>query len=206
MIASITSSKSLSNSLPLGSRWRGVEITHQQVDTAIDRLIRWWWGAESPGLLLAGGCGAGKTTLADMVLGWAIARNIPSKFYSEPDLLDTIRESYGRKQTGLVQRLAETPLLILDDIGAGYAKADDWYQEIYWLLLDPRNRPGYRTLITTNLMPEPFKTRIGVRAASRLRELVPPDFVCLMFDVPDYRPRLRPARPLPEFTEELVAA
>lgn len=182
-------SKSLNNNLPIGSRWRGLSITHEQLDQAIDSMTRWWWGGESPGIILAGSTGAGKTSMADIVLGWAIARNIPAKMFNEPELLETIRESYSRDQRHFVKRIAETPLLILDDVGAGHFSAGNkqWYEEIYWMLLDGRNAPGYRTLITTNLMPDKLSRRIGERADSRLREIVLPSFYRLMFDVPDYR-------------------
>jgi DNA replication protein DnaC len=153
-------------------------------------------------LVLAGGYGCGKTTIAKIVLhavGGPVAvidwdggkpesiRN--ATFYSEPELLEAIRESYsGNGEAGILNSCQRARLLILDDIGAGYVKEESqrWYEDILWRILN--ERADKKTLVTTNLKPPELQGRIGGRAWSRLKEMLgsSENYVNL-FDVPDYR-------------------
>jgi DNA replication protein DnaC len=153
---------------------------------------------------LTGGYGCGKTTLANIVykfsggaapfINWSeegAATVYPAAFYSEPDLLDDIRRSYGDTgEAKIIKRCQKSDILILDDLGAGYVKEDSqrWYEGIMWRLFD--GRETRKTLITTNLDPAELKIRIGGRCWSRLMDMLggPEGFVS-MFGVPDYRLR-----------------
>lgn len=181
--------------------WNGLEVYHPEIDAAI-RAACAWYKASAGALVLTGGYGCGKTSLAKIVyrLGGGPATLIewteqgpvtvhPVTFYSEPDLLDDIRRSYGEQgETKIIKRCQKSSILILDDLGAGYVKEDSqrWYEGIMWRLFD--GREFRKTLITTNLNPAELKLRLGGRCWSRLQEMLGgPDGFVGMFGVPDYR-------------------
>jgi DNA replication protein DnaC len=161
-----------------------------------------WHKSERGGLVLAGGYGCGKTSIARIVLH-AVGGPLPmidwssgqaesiwtATFYSEPELLEDIRRSYKENGEGfIVSRCQRAKLLIYDDAGAGYVREESqrWYEDILWRILNDRG--DKKTLITTNLTPPEFQARIGGRAWSRLREMLgPAENYVSMFDVPDFR-------------------
>jgi DNA replication protein DnaC len=183
--------------------WNGLEVYHPEIEAAI-RAACAWYKAPVGGLVLAGGYGCGKTSLAKIVyrLGGGAATLIewteqgpvqfyPVTFYSEPDLLDDIRRSYGEAgETKIIKRCQKSDILILDDLGAGYVKEESrrWYEGIMWRLFD--GREFRKTLVTTNLDPAELKLWLGGRCWSRLQEMLGgPDGFIGMFGVPDYRTR-----------------
>lgn len=181
---------SLNNSLPIGSRWRGLEITHPELDTAITQLMRWWWLGESRAIILAGNSGSGKTTLAQMMEEWGVNRGYRNHFASEIDLLAEIRRRYNDNSSDMyMQHLKAVGLLILDDVGTAHYNQQQWYESIMWKLLDSGGHQ--KILITTNLYPKELSERVGSRGSSRLKELVKPGYYCQLFSVPDYRERSR---------------
>lgn len=183
--------------------WHGLKVYHPEIDAAI-RSVVGWYNSPSGALVLTGGYGCGKTSLARIVhelsggpapfIEWTEGGSVtvyPATFYSEPDLLDDIRRSYGDVgEAKIVKRCQRSDILILDDLGAGYVKEDSqrWYEGIMWRLFD--GRETRKTLITTNLNPAELKVRIGGRCWSRLQEMLGgPDGFVGMFGVPDYRQR-----------------
>lgn len=177
---------------------------HPRLKEAVQRII-FWHSQPAGGLVLAGGYGCGKTTLARIVLH-AVGGPIPiiiwdgpqpesvrnAVFYSEPELLEDIRGSYSDRASGsessIVSQCQRAKLLIFDDVGAGYVKEDSqrWYEDILWRILNERF--NQKTLLTTNLTPPELQARIGGRGWSRLKEMLgsSENYVSL-FDVPDYR-------------------
>lgn len=164
-----------------------------------------WYNSEAPGaIVLAGGYGCGKTSLAKLVLmfsggplpkmewrsgGGEVIYN--ASFYSEPDLLSKIKTGYSDGAgDAIIKRIKKSELLILDDIGAAYVKDESarWYEDIMWRCFD--GRANKKTLITTNLTPLDLQSRVGGRCWSRLKEMMgTPDRWVSMFNVPDYRNR-----------------
>ena len=201
-----TTGRNLSNQPSLWPKdFQGPQIDlnwHPDLKAAVRRVID-WFDRESGGLVLAGGYGCGKTSIARIVLH-AIGGPIPiiiwdgpqpesirnAVFYSEPGLLEEIRHSYsdGNGEASIVSQCQRARLLILDDVGAGYVKDESqrWYEDILWRILNERT--DKKTLLTTNLIAPDLKSRIGGRAYSRLKELLSTseNYVSL-FDVPDYR-------------------
>lgn len=174
--------------MPIGSYWRGLEVTHVELDQAIDKLVKFWWGGFSSGMVLAGNTGCAKTSLAEIVLDWAKGRRMQAEMVSEPDLLANIRNGFADGSSdGYIQWLNWQDLLIIDDVGAGNVGKMEWYHDILWRLLNNRNKHDRKTILTTNLYPAQLDDRVGDRASSRLREIVEPGYFCTMFSVPDYR-------------------
>lgn len=170
----------------------------------VTRELSTWHKEESGGLVLAGGYGCAKTTLAKIILhavggpaivmDWSSGRPESIRnalFYSEPALLDEIRLGYsssGSSDERIIRLCQQARLFILDDLGAGHYSEDSqrWYEHICWRIFNERQ--GLKTLVTTNLTPPEVKSRLGGRAWSRLQEILGrPDRYIGMFDVPDYR-------------------
>lgn len=116
-------------------------------------------------LLLQGGFGVGKTHLAAAIANTVNERGGDVLFVLVPDLLDHLRsgfdpksiESYGE----LFDRLKNTPLLVLDDLGA--ESPTPWAQEKLFQLLDHRYLLRLPTVITTNKPIEAIEARIRSR-------------------------------------------
>ncbi len=144
-----------------------------------------WQYAQQPEgwLVLVGGFGAGKTHLAAAIANHAAARGRPVLFEIVPDLLDYLRAAFGpNSESGLDERLdavRETPLLILDDLGAHNSTA--WAQEKLFQILNHRYNHRLPTVITTNQRVDELDPRI----ASRLQDLDVARMITL--NAPDYR-------------------
>lgn len=187
--------------------WNGLNRDwHPEVDNAIKQTVD-WHKSDAFGLVLSGGYGCGKTSIARIVIKAAggptpmMERDgngdwvqiINAVIYSEPELLAAIKEGYGRNNNdaAIVRRCRQARLLVLDDIGAAYVRDESrpWYEDILWRILNERDKPGKKTMLTTNLSPAELKVRLGGRAHSRLKGLVDEAHYCQMFNVPDYRAR-----------------
>ncbi len=122
------------------------------------------------GLLLKGSVGTMKTTLAVAVLQEQIARRGSGLFITMSGLLDsifTLKAVSPGEWASFERRLRETPLLVLDDLGAEYTegwvltKVDDIIAERY-----SRFRP---VIITTNLTAGQLRGIYAERVIDRLR-------------------------------------
>ena len=187
--------------------WQGLDLTrHPDLRRAVQAVIE-WYNQESGALILMGGCGVGKTHIAKAVLkvsggpfsvlkwlengGVETVKN--AVFYAEADLLADIRKSYNghsASEASIIRGCQRTRLLILDDIGVGYIKEESqrWYEDIMWRIFDTRASGNMATMITTNLSPVELKARLGVRAYSRLQQMMGRrDQIVNLFGVADYR-------------------
>lgn len=135
------------------------------------------------GLVLAGDTGSGKTHLArgaSHYMRSAYTLNFVVEFISEPAMLEAIRAGYdgSSSEQKTIMRLRRADALIIDDVGAGYVRADsiDWLRSIYWEILDGRLERERPVLFTTNLRMPQLLTRLGKRATSRLVGLLQYDY------------------------------
>lgn len=115
-------------------------------------------------LLLTGGFGCGKTHLAAAIANFAVDMGIPALFITVPDMLDTLRFSYGDTGSGFEERfddIRRAPLLILDDFGT--QNATPWAQEKLFQILNYRYVNQLPLVITTNLSLEDIEGRISSR-------------------------------------------
>lgn len=123
-------------------------------------------------LALLGTTGTGKTYQAYGALaaignsgrppvGW-VARSVP-------DLFARLRPSSGIDTDAEYEKVANSELLLLDDLGA--ANQTDWTEEITFRLIDRRYANCLPTIVTTNLPLPKLRAMLGDRVSSRLRQM-----------------------------------
>ncbi len=149
----------------------GVGLTSERRKTVLAAFEAARRFAEAPRgwLLLSGGYGVGKTHLAAAIGNEVIRSGGEALFILAPDLLDHLRATFSPNSPEtydeLFDRLKNTPLLILDDLGA--ESATPWAQEKLFQLLNYRYLRRLPTVITTN---RPL-TALEARLRSRLMDV-----------------------------------
>jgi DNA replication protein DnaC len=161
------------------ARFRDAVATEPGITTWCDSLTRAYaagdLAAVTP-LLITGPTGVGKTYQAygairriaasGVVIGWLAS--------SMPDLYASLRPREGADSWTEFERWAETPLLLLDDLGA--AKDSEWTEEILYRLINHRSAYMRPSIITTNLPRRnapgkpSLQTVLSERVYSRLAE------------------------------------
>ncbi len=133
-------------------------------------------------LLFCGGYGCGKTHLAAAIANHAVSLGISTLFLTVPDLLDTLRASYGSSEDPYAERFEEirnVQLLVLDNLWT--QNATSWAQEKLFQLFDHRYVKRLPTIVTTDMDLEELDGRIR----SRLQD---PELVTVLkINAPDYR-------------------
>lgn len=170
--------------------WLGLELTHPALMLAKRRVAE-FANRQRLGLVLMGNYGCGKTHLGRVVFRHFFTQCL---MIGEPMLLERLHAAYGGdgSEALIVSELRLIPVLVLDDVGAGYVTPESkaWIEGLYWRVLDRRAEHQLPVMITCNLHVEQLAERLGGRAMSRLVGLCGSDdsFVDLS-DVPDYRCR-----------------
>ena len=141
-------------------------------DALADALLQ--AAAEAPWLVLSGPVGSGKTHLAIALLNhWMDTRHLMGRFVSVANLLLRVRSTYQANavetEFAVVQELGQTPLLVLDDLGAGYKTESQHAESVLLGILDERYRWERRLIITTNLSETRLEQALEPRIMSRLR-------------------------------------
>lgn len=106
-------------------------------------------------LTLWGGYGLGKTHLLAATVNHCTAGRIAAVYYTLPDLLDRLRDSYGNDGfSTLFDRLVAVPVLALDELDK--VRLTDWAREKLYQLVDARYRDLDRrgTLLALNRQPD----------------------------------------------------
>lgn len=122
-------------------------------------------------LVLMGGTGSGKTHQAYGALaaigesGRPLVRWVAE---SMPDLQARMLPSSGVNLETEFNRVANAPLLLLDELGAN--KGSDWADAITFRLVDRRYNRCLPTIYTTNIPLEQLKLALGDRINSRLAQ------------------------------------
>ncbi|MFI1577633.1 ATP-binding protein [Embleya sp. NPDC020630] len=122
-------------------------------------------------LLIGGTTGTGKTHNAFGALRRLIASGCATRWtaYNQPDLHAHLRPRKDADNEREFLAIANSPLLILDDLGA--AKPSEWTEELIYRLINRRYEHMLPTLITTNLRFDHLGSYLGDRIASRLIEM-----------------------------------
>jgi DNA replication protein DnaC len=141
--------------------------------------------AENPEgwLLFQGNFGSGKTHLAVAIANYRLEHGESVLFMTVPDLLDHLRSTFAPSSEAqydeLFERVRNTPLLVLDDLGA--ESATPWAQEKLFQLINHRYLHQHHTVITTNVELDKLDPRIRSRLVDR--ELTQG----VLLPLPDYR-------------------
>lgn len=109
--------------------------------------------AKPRSVFLWGEPGRGKTGLSMAALQAWIAAGRGGLFVTVPDLLDWLRPQQGqngllKRSTNVMDRIADVPLLVLDDLGA--QKTTIWARERLYVLINHRHDWSLPTIITSN--------------------------------------------------------
>ncbi|MFC2006191.1 ATP-binding protein [Chloroflexota bacterium] len=119
-------------------------------------------------LVLAGPSGCGKTHLAVAIANHCIANNRPAFYITTPDLLDHLRSTFSPNSEvpydEFFEQVRNTPLLILDDLGAQSSTA--WAKEKLDQLLSHRFSNQLPTVIVSIVPVEELEERIRTRLTS----------------------------------------
>lgn len=128
------------------------------------------------GLWLGGASGTGKTAAAALLVERARMRGVPATFVNVPQLLTRLQrtrwdDDFVAEEEELHDRLAEVPLLALDDFSA--SKNTPYAIEQLYLILNRRyNRAGRNaTIVTTDLSRAELERAFGARLIRRLAYL-----------------------------------
>jgi DNA replication protein DnaC len=107
----------------------------------------------TPGLLLTGSIGVGKTHLAVGILRALITeRAAEGLFYDYRDLLKKVQNSYNRgveaTELDVLQPVFDAEVLVLDELGA--SRPTEWVWDTVAHILNTRYNNELTTIITTN--------------------------------------------------------
>jgi DNA replication protein DnaC len=152
-------------------------------------------------LVFQGMNGCGKTHLAAAIGNYQLKQGKPVLFLSVADLLDHLRSTFSPESSvsydELFERVRNTPLLILDDLGEH--SATPWAREKLYQIVNHRYNAKLPTVITTCLSLEEIEDRISSRLSDTW--LSSPWNIT----APDYRSDRRPVRgkkPAPRFERQ----
>lgn len=138
-----------------------------------------WQGKVKAGLLLMGGTGTGKSSLAFVVYKMRSEAGERCVWANFMDLLNRVRETYdddyqGVSVAALLAPICKAPFLVLDDVGSETRKtemAEDAIETIRQIV-DFRFNQALPTIITTNLdANEKLRVQFGDRVWSRVMGL-----------------------------------
>ena len=106
-------------------------------------------GKKTKGIYLHGSFGCGKTYLISALFNEFAKKNITSVIVHTPELLRSLKDSFSSDYSEKFYLLKNTPLLLLDDIGAEYLTS--WGRdEVIEPILQYRMDQGLPTFFTSN--------------------------------------------------------
>lgn len=132
----------------------------------IDDIIR-----AGHNLILCGPAGTGKTQAAMLIARAAAINGHRIAVENIGRLAARIRAAYADDSTSEhteTKRLAETGLLVLDDVGAGESGEAKVERRLLYFVLEERQNARRTTIVTTNLTAAALKEFLGDRLMNRL--------------------------------------
>lgn len=103
----------------------------------------------SPGLLLTGGVGGGKTFWAACIANALIDRGYSALVTNVPTLIQSMAEDFERNKRRILDNIAGVDLLVLDDIG--FERSTSYGHEKLFEIIDARYLSKRPLIVTTNL-------------------------------------------------------
>lgn len=107
------------------------------------------------GLLLWGDVGCGKTFYAACIANALIDRGIPAVMTTLPRLVASIHKNFGEDRQQVLSMVANTPLLILDDLGT--ERNTEYSNEQVYEIINERYKARKPLIVTTNLSGSEFR-------------------------------------------------
>jgi DNA replication protein DnaC len=157
--------------------YRDAVPTSPEVRAWVDELVAGAGGrivpaiGTGPSLLLLGPTGVGKTYEAFGAIRDLMVTGVKAKWTAATaaDIYAALRPRHLVDSEAEFKRFADSPLLVVDDLGA--AKATEWTEEVNYRLINHRYEAEKPTLITSNVRPSQLGDALGDRVASRLTEM-----------------------------------
>ncbi len=139
--------------------------------------------SRSPGLLMLGNTGLGKTHLSLAIAGQVINRGYGVIYASAQNILNKLEnEKFGRSDsTDTEKSLIECDLLILDDLGTEFST--QFTVSAIYNIINSRLLASKPTIISTNLTMEQLESTYTQRISSRILS----EYTILQFDGTDVR-------------------
>lgn len=103
----------------------------------------------SPGLLLTGGVGGGKTFWAVCIANAMIDRGYSALVTNVPTLIQGMAEDFERNKRRILDNIAGVDLLVLDDVG--FERSTSYAHEKLFEIIDARYLSKRPLIVTTNL-------------------------------------------------------
>lgn len=138
--------------------WTDYSVTEQNEQAL--KKCRWFVQTPGASLYIYGTFGSGKTLLATLAAKEFLRLGKSVVFGEVQSLLDTIKETYERKELSTAQvlsRYGECDLLILDDLGRGVQTP--WQVKIIEQLINQRYNGEKAILVTSNFEVRELKKR-----------------------------------------------
>jgi DNA replication protein DnaC len=127
-------------------------------------------------LLISGAHGTGKTVYGCAVLFESMRLCYVEQltlgyhyFVKEPELLQNIRDSFGKEGKKFSMDFLYRDIVLIDDLGA--EKVTDWVLDVLYRIVDYRYDYMLPTIFTTNLSGDQMADRLGDRIPHRLEEM-----------------------------------
>ena len=125
-------------------------------------------GKYMKGLYLHGNFGCGKTYLIAALFNELAKKNYQSTIIYFPEFLRSLKASFGNSEDNYEERFAmvkESPLLLLDDIGA--ERLSDWARdEVLGVILQYRMEEHLPTFFTSNLSMNDLEEHLQIQKSS----------------------------------------
>lgn len=148
------------------NRYRRLGLTDEQykgctfaVDDSADRktsqfcrayVQNWDWARENnAGILLWGDVGGGKTFYAACIANALIDQGVPAVMTTIPRLVASMQKDFGAERGNVLAMVANTPLLVLDDVGT--ERNTEYSNEQVYEIINERYKAKKPLIVTTNL-------------------------------------------------------